>query len=90
MLSLDVIGGLFGGAGVLGIRDLRTVSGLHVGGIQLRLERGTHLGQVFLAQGIALGGFALIQANGLGLLCQRIDAGNFGFIHGGLLFYIDI
>lgn len=72
MLSLDVIGGLFGGAGVFGIRDLRTVSGLHVGGSQLRLERGTHLGQVFLAQGIALGGFALIQANGLGLFTSAL------------------
>ena len=89
MLSLDVIGGLFGGAGVLGIRDLRAVSGLHVGGIQLRLERGTHLGQVFLAQGIALGGFALIQANGLGLFASALMRAIFGFIHGGLLFYID-
>ena len=59
---------------VLGIGDLCAVRSLDIGAVELLFEGRAHIGQILLAQSVALGGLALGQTDGLGLFCQRVDA----------------
>ena len=52
---------------VLGIGDLCAVRSLDIGAVELLFEGRAHIGQILLAQSVALGGLALGQADGLGL-----------------------
>lgn len=73
---------------ILGIGDLCAVRSLDIGAVELLFEGRAHIGQILLAQSVALGGLALGQTDGLGLFCQRVDAVNFGFsmVYVSLLF----
>lgn len=73
---------------VLGIGDLCAARSLDIGAVELLFEGRAHIGQILLAQNVALGGLALGQTDGLGLFCQRVDAVNFGFsmVYVSLLF----
>lgn len=73
---------------VLGIGDLCAVRSLDIGAVELLFEGRAHIGQILLAQSVALGGFVLGQTDGLGLFCQRVDAVNFGFFYGVCLLVV--
>ena len=53
---------------VLGIGDLCAVRSLDIGAVELLFEGRAHIGQILLAQSVALGGFALGQTDGVCLL----------------------
>ena len=50
---------------ILGIGDLCAVRSLDIGAVELLFEGRAHIGQILLAQSVALGGLALGQTDGL-------------------------
>lgn len=57
---------------VLGIGDLCAVRSLDIGAVELLFEGRAHIGQILLAQSVALGGLALGQTDGLGLFASAL------------------
>lgn len=73
---------------VLGIGDLCAVRSLDIGAVKLLFEGRAHIGQILLAQSVALGGLALGQTDGLGLFASALMRSilDFSMVYVSLLF----
>lgn len=73
---------------ILGIGDLCAVRSLDIGAVELLFEGRAHIGQILLAQSVALGGLALGQTDGLGLFASALMRSilDFSMVYVSLLF----
>ena len=73
---------------VLGIGDLCAVRSLDIGAVELLFEGRAHIGQILLAQSVALGCLALGQTDGLGLFASALIRSilDFSMVYVSLLF----